>query len=282
MRRGRPQFDKMQEESVQPKEAQNGAKPLEQQLAEAQAQVEQQRDAMLRALADAENARKRFQAEAANAQKYALERFAEALLPVIDSLEAALANPEASPQALRDGVQLTLRAMTAAMEKARVSALAPVAGRLYRGRRDPGRRAGQTAGRHQREEHHLRGEAPDRPALRRKGSAEGHPPGALQDRAGRKRRRVGGNTRQEDRTAAGLGRGAAQDEEDGRGLSRRRGQGGGDHRSGLLQRFTAPGDQGCRPHRGARREAHHQRADRGGARLRYGQAAEEGFEDRGL
>jgi len=131
MRRGRPQFDKMQEESVQPKEAQNGAKPLEQQLAEAQAQVEQQRDAMLRALADAENARKRFQAEAANAQKYALERFAEALLPVIDSLEAALANPEASPQALRDGVQLTLRQMTAAMEKARVSAIAPVAGERF-------------------------------------------------------------------------------------------------------------------------------------------------------
>jgi len=131
MRRGRPQFDKMQEESVQPKEAQNGAKPLEQQLAEAQAQVEQQRDAMLRALADAENARKRFQAEAANAQKYALERFAEALLPVIDSLEAALANREASPQALRDGVQLTLRQMTAAMEKARVTAIAPVAGERF-------------------------------------------------------------------------------------------------------------------------------------------------------
>jgi molecular chaperone GrpE len=131
MRRGRPQFDKMQEESVQPKEAQNGGKPLEQQLAEAQAQVEQQRDAMLRALADAENARKRFQAEAANAQKYALERFAEALLPVIDSLEAALANPEASPQALRDGVQLTLRQMMAAREKARVTAIAPVAGERF-------------------------------------------------------------------------------------------------------------------------------------------------------
>ena len=131
MRRGRPQFDKMQEESVQPKEAQNGAKPVEQQLAEAQAQVEQQRDAMLRALADAENARKRFQVEAANAQKYALERFAEALLPVIDSLEAALANREASPQALRDGVQLTLRQLTGAMEKARVTAIAPVAGERF-------------------------------------------------------------------------------------------------------------------------------------------------------
>jgi molecular chaperone GrpE len=131
MAHNRPQFDKMQEETVQPEEAQNGAKPLEQQLAEAQAQVEQQRDAMLRALADAENARKRFQTEAANAQKYALERFAESLLPVMDSLEAALANPEASPQALRDGVQLTLRQMTAAMEKARVTAIAPVAGERF-------------------------------------------------------------------------------------------------------------------------------------------------------
>src|SRR5438105_14549833 len=131
MTAGRPQSDKMQEESVQPKEAQNGAKPLEQQLAEAQAQVEQQRDAMLRALADAENARKRFQAEAANAQKYALERFAEALLPMIDSLEAALANPEASPQALRDGVQLTLRQFSQALEKARIVAISPVPGERF-------------------------------------------------------------------------------------------------------------------------------------------------------
>src|ERR671929_697877 len=100
MRRRRPQFDKMQEETVQPQPAEN---TLEQQLAEAQAQAEQHRDAMLRAMADAENARKRFQAEASNAQKYALERFAESLLPVMDSLEAALANAEASTEALRDG-----------------------------------------------------------------------------------------------------------------------------------------------------------------------------------
>ena len=128
---GHPQFDKMHEESVQPRESQNGGKPLEQQLAEAQAQVEQQRDAMLRALADAENARKRFQTEAANAQKYALERFAESLLPVMDSLEAALANQEASPQALRDGVQLTLRQLVSALEKARIAPIAPVAGERF-------------------------------------------------------------------------------------------------------------------------------------------------------
>lgn len=118
----------MQEKTVQPQEVD---KPLEQQLAEAHAKAESNREAMLRALADAENARKRFQAEAANAQKYALERFAESLLPVMDSLEAALANPEASSAALRDGVQLTLRQLTAALEKARIAAIAPVAGERF-------------------------------------------------------------------------------------------------------------------------------------------------------
>ena len=131
MRRRHPQFDKMQEETVQPQPAENSGKPLEQQLAEAQAQVQTQREAMLRALADAENARKRYQAEAANSQKYAIERFAEALLPVVDSLEAALANKDASPEALRDGVQLTLRQLSQALEKARVSAIAPVAGERF-------------------------------------------------------------------------------------------------------------------------------------------------------
>ena len=49
----------------------------------------------------------------------------------MDSLEAALANPNASPEALRDGVQLTLRQLTGALEKARVSAIAPVAGERF-------------------------------------------------------------------------------------------------------------------------------------------------------
>src|SRR6266850_2173085 len=124
MSRGHPQFDKMQEETVQPQPAEN-AKTPEQQLAEAQAQAQSQREAMLRAMADAENARKRFQAEAANAQKYALERFAEALLPVMDSLEAALANKKASPEALREGVQLTLRQLGQALEKARITSIDP-------------------------------------------------------------------------------------------------------------------------------------------------------------
>src|SRR3954463_6464337 len=131
MRHGEPHFDKMQEESVQSEPE----KPLEQQLAEAQAQIEemraQNRDAQLRALADAENARKRFQAEAASSQKYAIERFAESLLPVMDSLEAALANKDASPEALHDGVELTLRQLSQALEKARITTISPTPGERF-------------------------------------------------------------------------------------------------------------------------------------------------------
>jgi molecular chaperone GrpE len=118
----------MQEETVQPQPAENS---LEQQLADAQAQVASQREQMLRALADAENARKRYQAEAASSQKYAIERFAEALLPVVDSLEAALANKDASPEALRDGVELTLRQLSQALEKSRVTPIFPAAGERF-------------------------------------------------------------------------------------------------------------------------------------------------------
>ena len=115
----------MQEETVQPGEAAPAEKPLEQLLAEAQATIAQQKDAMLRALADSENARKRFQADAANAQKYALERFAESLLPVMDSLQAALQSKDLS------GVELTLRQFQTALEKANIRAIDPKPGERF-------------------------------------------------------------------------------------------------------------------------------------------------------
>ena len=125
-------------------------------------------------------------------------------------------------------------------------------------------------------------QAPDRPQVHREGSAEGHRPDALQDRRGRQRRRLGRGARQEARAAAGQRRGAAQDEEDRRGLPRRDGHRGRDHGAGLLQRQPAPGHQGRRPHRRPGRQAHHQRADRGRAGLRPGQARQGRPQDRRL
>jgi molecular chaperone GrpE len=120
-----PKFDKMQEETVQPQDAGNSELPVEQQLAEALAKVEQQREAMLRIAAEADNARKRAQAEAATAQKYALERFAESLLPVLDSLEAATATGDLS------GVELTQRQLRGALEKSGVQEVAPATGERF-------------------------------------------------------------------------------------------------------------------------------------------------------
>jgi molecular chaperone GrpE len=114
----------MPEESVQkPREPQE--KSLEDLLAEAQGKLEQQRETMLRAVADAENARKRAQAEAAASQKYALERFAEGLLPVVDSLEAALRSGDTS------GVELTLKQLRAALEKSNIREIDPAPGERF-------------------------------------------------------------------------------------------------------------------------------------------------------
>lgn len=111
----------MQEETVQPR----NEKSLEELLAEAHARIEQQRDTMMRAVADAENARKRAQAEAASAQKYVLERFAEALLPVVDSLEAALQSKDLS------GVELTRKQLQAALEKSSIREIDPKPGERF-------------------------------------------------------------------------------------------------------------------------------------------------------
>jgi molecular chaperone GrpE len=100
-------------------------KSLEQLLAEAQAKFEQERDTMMRAVADADNARKRAQAEAAAAQKYALERFAEGLLPVLDSLEAAVKSGDTS------GVELTLKQLRGVLEKSSVREIDPKPGERF-------------------------------------------------------------------------------------------------------------------------------------------------------
>ena len=121
----------MQEHDMQTDESQSKDRPLAELLAEAQAKLEQQRDAMMRAVADAENARKRAQTEAAAAQKYALERFAEQLLPVVDSLQAALDSENTSPEALRSGVELTLKQLGTALERANLREIAPAKGERF-------------------------------------------------------------------------------------------------------------------------------------------------------
>lgn len=108
---------------------------LETRLAETQAKLEQQRDAWLRAVADADNARKRAAADMATVQKFAVESFVQELLPVIDSLEAALGAEVVDPKTLRGGVELTLKQLRTAFDKSNVAEIAPAAGERF----DPNR-----------------------------------------------------------------------------------------------------------------------------------------------
>src|SRR5215467_5148098 len=117
----------MQEETVQPQKAENQPSPsaLEEQLAAAQAKLAEQREQMLRAVADADNTRKRAQADAASARKYALERFANGLLPVLDGLEAAVKSADLS------GVELVMRQLVAALDKANIREINPAPGERF-------------------------------------------------------------------------------------------------------------------------------------------------------
>jgi molecular chaperone GrpE len=95
-------------------------------LAEAQAKLAELQESYLRAKAETENVRRRAQEDVSKAHKFAIESFAEHLLPVIDSLEAAVAHSSDDLVKVREGVELTLRQLTGALEKGRVVALNPV------------------------------------------------------------------------------------------------------------------------------------------------------------
>ena len=106
-------------------------KTLDKLLAEAQARIDEQRDGWLRAVAESENIRKRAQADVAAAHKFGVERFAEGLLPVMDSLEAALAAATDAPPALRDGLELTLKQLQASFQKEHLVQIVPAAGERF-------------------------------------------------------------------------------------------------------------------------------------------------------
>jgi molecular chaperone GrpE len=112
-------------ENVTPETAAEQAGP-EAALAEAQVKIAELQESFLRAKAETENVRRRAHEEVQKAHKFAIESFAERLLPVMDSLEAALADSTGDLAKIREGVELTLRQLTSAMEKGRIVVVNPV------------------------------------------------------------------------------------------------------------------------------------------------------------
>jgi len=113
-----------------PEAANDGAAPkaasdLQAELEAASRKAAENYDLYLRARAELENVRRRAAEEVTKVQKYAIEAFAEALLPVADSLERALDSNAADPARMREGIQITLRQLQAAFEKVRLTEINP-------------------------------------------------------------------------------------------------------------------------------------------------------------
>ncbi|PKG96707.1 nucleotide exchange factor GrpE [Paraglaciecola sp. MB-3u-78] len=116
------------QEFVELTEEQQRIVELEAAVIAAETKIVDQKDSVMRAIADADNARKRAQGEIDKARKFALEKFAGELLPVADNLERALqvANPEDEAiKPIIDGVELTLKSFLSTIEKFGMSVIDP-------------------------------------------------------------------------------------------------------------------------------------------------------------
>ena len=99
---------------------------LTEQLRQTELKAAEHHDAWLRAKAETENVRRRAQDYIAKAGKFAADKFAQAMLPVKDSLEAALATENATLESLKQGVELTLKQLVSAFQGANVTEVNPL------------------------------------------------------------------------------------------------------------------------------------------------------------
>lgn len=97
-------------------------------IAELEGRLAEMSDAYLRAKAEVENIRRRSEEEMSKARKFAIEGFAEAMLPVMDSMEAAIATPDAKVETVLEGVHATKRQLAAALERNKVLEINPAQG----------------------------------------------------------------------------------------------------------------------------------------------------------
>ncbi|WP_218242733.1 nucleotide exchange factor GrpE [Comamonas fluminis] len=127
-------FNDASPEEVEAAMAANASDELERlkaELEELKAKSSDLADQYLRAKAEAENVRRRSEEDVAKARKFGIESFAESLLPVIDSLDAALSIQNATPEQLREGSDATLRQLNSALERNKVLAINPAAGEKF-------------------------------------------------------------------------------------------------------------------------------------------------------
>lgn len=119
----------LQEEQSSPEsDATQRIYELETALSEAQATIKEQQDSVLRARAEMDNARRRAETEVEKARKFALERFAGELLPVVDNLERAIELTDSENEAVKpllEGVEMTHKTFISTIEKFGLSLIDP-------------------------------------------------------------------------------------------------------------------------------------------------------------
>ena len=123
-----PEVSTPPEETIQVSPASPAEPTLEEQLSATEAKLAEMHDAFMRAKAEGENIRRRAQDDISKAHKFAIESFAEAMVPVRDSLEMALKVETPSVESLKEGVEMTLKQLTSAFEKNRLVEIMPVQG----------------------------------------------------------------------------------------------------------------------------------------------------------
>ena len=104
---------------------------MEEELADLKTKLAEMQDNFLRAKAEAENIRRRADEDIAKAHKFAIENFAEHLIPVSDSLYAALATEAGDAKAFKEGLEITLKQLVAAFEKGRLVEINPAPGAKF-------------------------------------------------------------------------------------------------------------------------------------------------------
>jgi molecular chaperone GrpE len=131
-----PTEDQLPQDAAAPQDpAANDGQPSPQdwqaQVATLAAKNAELADQYIRAQAEMQNVRRRSEEEVAKARKFAIEGFAESLLPVTDSLEAGLAIKDATPEQIREGAEATLRQLKSALERNKVIEVAPAPGTRF-------------------------------------------------------------------------------------------------------------------------------------------------------
>ena len=95
-------------------------------LKQAELQAKEHYDAWMYAKAESENIRRRGQEEISKAQKFAVERFANEMLAVMDSLQAGLAVQNTTVESFKSGMELTLKQLSSVFEKFHIAELDPI------------------------------------------------------------------------------------------------------------------------------------------------------------